>query len=59
MASTLNALLDAALVLGPPRAGAAGAAWATVAAQCASAALLVRTLSRKAFVTRASLRRGP
>ena len=47
LASVVNVVGDAVLVLGPLAMGIAGAAWATVGCQFVAAGMLLRTLVRK------------
>ena len=58
VASTVNVVGDAALVLGPLSLGIAGAAWATVGCQVVAAGLLLRTLRAKGLVDGPSLRQA-
>ena len=59
LASVVNVAGDWLLVMGPPKMGIAGAAWATVGCQVVAAAALLRTLRRKGLVDRPSLLRVP
>ena len=59
VASSVNLVGDALLVLGPLSLGIAGAAWATVGCQLAAAGLLLRTLRRKGLVDAPALRTAP